>query len=472
MRFFKLISLSISVCLCSASAWGLAITTQKPGTLSEALKDAETVTDLTVSGPIDATDLYYIGRNMPGVVTLDLSGAEILASRGLKIDGYTDFSLGTLPPGVFSGTSLRSVILPSQAGLVIGDGAFMGSAIVNVTIPANVDSIGLGAFSGCESLENVTLSACRMGKSVFSDCPVLETVNIGSATTIPAATFKRCAGLSSVKGSEKITYIGDEAFAGDVCLTDFAFGNRLTYIGTDAFTGSGLKTANLKDAAALIHLGEHAFAGTPVEEVTLPNKMEIIADGLFFNSTSLKAITVPAQVYTIGAFAFAQTGLSEVLLSEGLSEIGDYAMANATDLQHIDAVALEKVPSLGQDVWIGVDQPSVLLSVFETVADEFAADEQWSKFTFDIRGDRDAVNDLETHNDIEGRFVGDNLYVRSEPETIDEVRLYDIAGRHLVRLNPQTTTVTVDTSDFDGNIFIINVKLNNGDTATLKLARR
>lgn len=57
-------------------------------------------------------------------------------------------------------------------------------------------------------------------------------------------------------------------------------------------------------------LGTRAFASTAVEEVVLPNCLEIIGMGCFENCYQLETIKTPASLRTVGYMAFAGSRLS------------------------------------------------------------------------------------------------------------------------------------------------------------------
>lgn len=121
----------------------------------------------------------------------------------------------------------------------VGDGAFAGSRVVSVDIPATVVSFGRHVFSGCERLEDVT-------------------VNIDS---VPDGTFKGCVSLSSVNLWAGTSSIGESAFAGCVSLESIDIPAKVRSIGTEAFAMSGLGRVALDKCMGLNAIGERAFAG-------------------------------------------------------------------------------------------------------------------------------------------------------------------------------------------------------------------
>lgn len=79
----------------------------------------------------------------------------------------------------------------------------------------NIESIGIGAFSGCDKLTNV-LFAPEMGSYAYRYCDGLKSVSIPSAvTTVPSYCFDSCTNLTSVEIRGKDTVVeAASAFTG------------------------------------------------------------------------------------------------------------------------------------------------------------------------------------------------------------------------------------------------------------------
>ena len=139
------------------SASALDFNSEAPGSFASSVTEPATVTDLRISGPVDASDLCFIGRTMTALTRLDLSAASIASYSGEAINGLGNYDANTIPTGAFAGTAISEITLPATPGLRIGDAAFAGSAIKELSIPSTVAFIGQGSFSGCKTLEKLTL---------------------------------------------------------------------------------------------------------------------------------------------------------------------------------------------------------------------------------------------------------------------------------------------------------------------------
>ena len=109
---------------------------------------------------------------------------------------------------------------------------------VNYIIPNSVTSIGDDAFSGCESLQSVTISnsVTSIGYEAFSRCTSLQCVTIpNSVKSIGIGAFSGCESLQSVTIPNSVTSIGDGAFSRCESLQSITIPNSVTSIGDGAF---------------------------------------------------------------------------------------------------------------------------------------------------------------------------------------------------------------------------------------------
>lgn len=480
------------------------VTVTAAGTLSGAVTDV-TATDLTISGPIDAADLFWAADNMMSLKTLNLSGATIEAYDGDVLKGRMTYPAGAIPEMSFAGSPLTSIVFPTAGNITIGEGAFANTALTSISFPANLTVIGDGAFSACAGLKTLTLPASiKTGSHAFASCTGLTDVTLDATTTaVPDGLFKDCKALKEVKGTESLVTIGEDAFNGCLALNTFTFGSALRRIGPDAFSGSGLTDANLAAANGLKSVGNWAFAHCDaLESAQFSDKADVtIGKGVFFDCFSLTHIKLPAQLRTIsaymlkgaesaggheelpaqidsiGAYALKNNGsLMALVLPSTLTYIGDGAMENTTGLTSINATALDQVPMLGENVWSGIDQQEVVLKANENTGEAFKATPQWQDFKIDIEtGVDDIIADSPVDGNkaiIRGRFIGNDLVLQAVGSPFSNIRVYDVAGRLVAALDTDESEVALDTSGTDTNIFIVAAVLADNTTGTLKIARR
>lgn len=493
----KNIYAALAVALAAAQASALEVSSTA-GALPSLIEAPSAVSELKITGTVDASDLYFVGREMTSLRRLDLSEVQIAAYSGDKIGGATTHAASTIPQGAFMATGLTSVLLPESGRVAIGDFAFADSRLETVTVSAGVASIGQAAFANCDELTEVTLRPVETGTYAFKGCDKLQTVHLGGMTKIGASDFADCPVLTTVEGTSSLVSVGAASFEGCSSLESFDFPAGLTTIGGSAFSRSGLVSADLSACSRLSDVGAWAFAYTPsLVSVTLPDGLSEIGDGAFFDcpvlatvnipescqfvpdyafkgNTALIDVAVPEGIYELGRYAYhGASSLSTVTLPSSMEYIGDRAMANATSLKTVDAGELDYVPELGEEVWDGVEQANVRLVVKPDMVGAYEAADQWQNF--EIRGISTGADNIVAEVDassLRARFSGYMLEVEVSGVTIASLQLYDTAGAQLASLNVDAERVAVDTSHLSTSVYIVSCTLSDSSSATVKIARK
>jgi hypothetical protein len=231
----------------------------------------------------------------------------------------------------------------------IPGGAFRGcKALVGLTIPNNVTTIGEDAFRNYTNLISVTIpnSVTTIGSNAFSGCSGLAGVTIpNSVTTIEWGAFSGCSGLASVTIGNSVTTIGQQAFGGCTNLKNITIktdkvtndqnNNWLT-----RFPAAGL-SVTFED---LKSIGDYAFcfyysdsaSSTRLTSVTIPNSVTTIGSNAFQRCTGLAGVTIPDSVTTIGSSAFSGcSGLTSVTIGSGVTSIGDSVFSGCSGLASV-----------------------------------------------------------------------------------------------------------------------------------------
>lgn len=299
--------------------------------------------------------------------------------------------------------------------------------------------------------------------------------------------------MTSISGAEKLTSIGDKAFAACSALELFPFPTSLQSIGDGAFLETALVEIDLEFANSLRSIGAWAFDKcTKLTSVTLPAVVDNLGEGAFAGCTSLKSIVLPENCYripdyafnrtpisgdmtlpadseSIGEYALKNTGISTLVLPSSITSIGTGAMEGATSLQMIDASSLDAVPELGEDVWRDVQQSGVILQVKDIHADDFRNAAQWQDFTINATSTGSNLIDTSAAA-VRGRIASGVLYIQAGAD-ISSVRVFDTAGRLIASAFPDNTECAIDLSSSDENLFVVACCLVDGTGASLKLAR-
>lgn len=455
----------------TAAMAAVAVTVDaSPGALQSLIDSPAGITELTVAGAVDARDLFFIADEMPALKSLDLSAASIEAYEGAALRQLVHYNENELPAGVFAGSPLELVAL-GPGRLTIGDAAFAGSQLRGISVPADC-VLGMGAFAGCGNLVSATVGAATVPDGAFAGCGRLAEVSAPAAVEIGASAFRNCAMLGKFEASPGLRTIGADAFSGCSALTAFDFPATLTAIGASAFSGSGLSEVDLGGCAALTAIGGYAFSKcAALRSARLPASLERLDSGLFFDCSSLSAVELPAACAAIGSYALKGCGPSWLELPGATGYIGDYAMAGMERLSDIYAHRVASVPELGENVWAGVDSPSVSLHVLDILYSDFSAAGQWQEFALVKVASADNI-ELSPRRQLRGRFRGNMLELDFGGLATREAAVYDVSGMRLAAVGTEgLESLTADSSAWPGKVFVVSVTLADGKTVSLKLGR-
>lgn len=287
-------------------------------------------------------------------------------------------SVTSIDYGAFYGCSaLVSIALPPSL-TTIGDHAFFGcQALSSVTIPNGTASIGISAFNACSRLQRFEVAEgneyyctadgvlfCRGTQSLVS-CP---NGKVGvyaipqGVQEIGYYAFAYCSRLTAIHIPSSVTNVAPDAFLNCQSLENFGVSpdngsyqaidgvlytkngetligypegkigtckipNSVLAIGDYAFCGAKLTDITIPDGVQTI--GENAFNGcTSLQSISLPNSIRTICDGTFYGCPSLEKITIPLGTVSIGEDAFSHCGkLNGVysLQNTGTMEVSDSA---------------------------------------------------------------------------------------------------------------------------------------------------
>jgi len=234
-----------------------------------------------------------------------------------------------------------------------------------VIIPDGVTSIGYGAFWGCEELTSVVIpeGVTLISMYTFMDCVNLERVSFPeSLTNIGPGAFDNCPKLKDVTIPAGVTILG---------LGAFNYGNLNQFQGQEFAIVNGILAS---------YLGQGG-------QVVIPDGVNVIGAGAFFDCTGLTGVTIPDSVTSIENSAFAGcTGLTTLTLPRSLTTLDISVFFGCDGLSDV------YVPNsvTGYDPYRGPfpeEAPNLLLhcvpgSVIETYAKEndipYVADQEWT----------------------------------------------------------------------------------------------
>lgn len=291
------------------------------GTLSEALKDIQlsNIDKLTVTGDINAKDIWFIRENLKTLKALDISDCRIMACEA--IDPVEAFRIAssehlenTLPTYALTGLAKLSSLKLPEGLFYIESNSLMSLAIEQIEIPATVQGIGLNVFFDCERL-NTVISRMPQPPAI-NDC-------IFTNTMCPAS------GVLYVPDGSAEIYRGIEVWQ------DFAQIIEGDGPSTnDEILYKGLKYRVHGEALYLIGYEQSQLP----ENVNIPDKI-LINDteykvlGIDDNAmqyADMKSFVMSNSITTIGSFLFRGSTVVKVIMSDNIKFLpfncidGDY----------------------------------------------------------------------------------------------------------------------------------------------------
>ena len=197
--FRKNVLLMALTLICSASFAQKTVTLTKAGELSKHITAAEKykLTSLTVSGPIDGTDVLFLremaGRDIDGhetdgqLSTLDLSNANIVAGgstyykvkRGLSTKYYNNAEDNVVGLYMFYNClKLTNVKLPKTATKIEVYALGFCKSLKECTLPEQLTEVGSYAFTNTSpevpDFDNEPFAECKNIKTVYVPKSKLE----------------------------------------------------------------------------------------------------------------------------------------------------------------------------------------------------------------------------------------------------------------------------------------------------------
>ena len=293
-------------------------------------------------------------------------GCSSLTSAG-PIGGDYSYQFGwteRIPDKAFDGCgSLISVTIPN--GITsIGYETFRGCSALRTAGPIGGDydyqfgwteTIPDNAFRGCSALMKVTIpdSVTSIGYRVFDGCGALRTAGpiggdynyqFGWVEAIPDKAFQNCSSLTRVLIPNSITSIGNYAFYGCSALIGVTIPSNITSIGESAFRGcTSLMSVTIPDSVTSI--GSLAFGDCSALKSAGPigggysyqfGWSESIPNNAFSNCSGLTSVTISKGITSIGYSSFSGCGaLSNITIPSSVIAIKNNAFFGCGSLADV-----------------------------------------------------------------------------------------------------------------------------------------
>lgn len=298
--------------------------------------------DVAVSVPTSEKG-YYLATLKEEVGTELEIPSEI---EGTTIMGIDDYAFSSI-------VNLTKMRLPETVKS-IGKGAFIGTALIEISIPNGVEYIGEYAFNDL-FIETLADGEIYFGKVFYmykGEMPENTDFTIRDGTKqICTYAFNGLSGLKNINIPDGVERIDREAFSNCTNLIKIKIPDTISNMDWDmAFYGcSSLNSIDIPDT--ITDLGEKAFYNCKsLKNIVLPENLKTTGKYTFYSCIALTSITIPQNLTTIGYGTFFRcTSLNNVNISANVTSIENLAFRECTSLKQIEIP--DTVTEIGKEVF-------------------------------------------------------------------------------------------------------------------------
>ena len=277
--------------------------------------------------------LTYLGR---GAFENNHSLTEVIFSKKLR----------EISENAFANTGLTKLEVPSNIEEIYS-GAFYNTKLSDLILSEGIQRIASSAFVG-NQLKVIELPASLqyLGSSAFGNSSKLRVVKIKSNVDLD-----KYYDVDTISPFSYRDYYSDEISKQRPESIFVNFEGGVSKVSDYLFNGvTPVKSVTFKDNINLTEIGAHAFDGTSLTFLTLPDTVETLGEFAFGNINTLNSVNIPEKLTTADrAFAgskklnelrnkiegiripdgmFENTGLTTFIVPSGIKEIGKYAFRN------------------------------------------------------------------------------------------------------------------------------------------------
>ncbi len=335
----------------------------------------------------------------------------------------SDRTIVIASPTAFKGNKSLTLIDICTPGLPAH--AFQGSPkLANVTL-RNVIEIADEAFSGCESLNKVTLTAMNstQGTTIGNYAFAGSSIASFSASYVKfagKAIFNQCHSLTDVTITST-PIVTDSLFAG-TALTNVTL--NADTIGRYAFAGTPLNgNVNLGNVK---RIQQGAFMNSSIVTMKLPSTVKLIPEKAFANCQYLRWVGFDA-VTTIEAEAFRNCeNLQKIVLPATVTYIGKYAFAGTRSMRSVYSLRL--TPPSALLLAFGEEVRSKTLYVYPSAYLKYAAAYVWCDFGSYEKPDLSGVDNVKANGAVTIKAENGTIIVDGATSG-ERVDVYSVGGR-------------------------------------------
>lgn len=310
------------------------VTLTEAGTLSGMISNEElnSLTELTVNGPVNGSDIKII-RAMGGTLkTLNMKNARIveggdsyyLTDKFTQNDVIGDYMF-------YAMTAMEKIVMPKDVWTI-------GSW--NNNNPWNADKTKLSGHPA--SYNSSYNNNDNFGCASFYQCVNLREIEFPTTLVyICSKAFGNCVKLTSVTIPEGVELLGNSIFYDCSELVSASLPSTLgnlnkmnsenydiiNYAGYKNINGAMDSNSNISQPSYESSYGCLAtFYNCPkLKDVTLAEGIKLLMNRMFLNCTALTSITLPSTLARVNSAFIGCSGLTEITFPETVVEIGSLA---------------------------------------------------------------------------------------------------------------------------------------------------
>lgn len=193
--------------------------------------------------------------------------------------------------------------------------SFQNTGFTEIDIPDRIDTLFVGAFKGCKSLQRAKMptGVDYVASYLFQDCTALTEVEMHDGINrINSYAFSGCTKLPSIDLNDGITIIGERAFYQCDSLVIEALPTNLETINSYAF-----------------------YSCDKLDLTTLPAGLKTIGSYAFGYCPKLQLESLPAGLTTLNSYVFEYSGIKKMTLPEGITTWGTYIFYECDSLRQV-----------------------------------------------------------------------------------------------------------------------------------------
>ena len=211
----------------------------------------------------------------------------------------------------------------------------------NVILPASVCEIAQNAFYDNKTLVRIDMTSCNkltiIGELAFAGCENLTNIIFPeNIEEIGGTAFSNCEALASVDLSncKKLDKIGESAFNWCPSLEEVLLPESLSSIGKSAFCGCKIRNIDFSACKLLSKFPDSLFnMCKSLEEVVWPPHLKEIGDVAFSDCESLRRVELPDSVEVLGEQVFSGCKLKSLSLPKNIKKLPVLTVALRAEAQ-------------------------------------------------------------------------------------------------------------------------------------------